>query len=284
MGTSIEYEVSTRAICKALGVELVDIPDWSCCGSTPAHTVDHVLSSALAGRTLQQAEALDTQGVITPCPSCLTNLKHASHKMHNPAFKEQVNELLDEPITKDTPVKSVLQVIFEDIGPAELKKHVVKPLKGLRLAPYYGCIMNRPPEVMEFDDHENPIAMDELMKALGADVAPFPLKVECCGASYGTARKDIVMKLSGKLLDAAADVEANAVVAACPLCQMNLDLRQGQINSANRTRHELPVFYYTQLIGLALGLDEHKLGLDKLTVKPEIALRKIEKEKAEATA
>jgi len=272
LGTSQEYESSTRAVCRALGVNLVDIPDWSCCGSTPAHTVDHLLSSALAARNLALAEDLDVAAVITPCPSCLTNLKVAVHRMGDRDFRLKVNKLLDKPVDRSTPVKSVLQVLAEDVGPdavAEMLPH--KPLDGLKVAPYYGCIMNRPPEVMQFDDHENPTAMDKLMAALGAEVLPFPLKVECCGASYGVARKDIVAKLSGKLLEAAEDLGAHAVVTACPLCQMNLDLRQGQASAAVGHRFQLPVFYYTQLIGLALGIPQSELGLSKLCVNPRLA-------------
>ncbi len=283
LGTSQEYELSTRAVCRALGLELREIPDWSCCGSTPAHTVDHVLSSALAARNLVQAESMgDVSAVITPCPSCLTNLKTAEHRLHDQDFKDRVNRLLDKPVQNRLPVKSVLQVLYEDLTPAELKKRVVRPLKGLKLAPYYGCIMNRPPEVMQFDDHEHPVAMDELMQALGATVVFYPLKVECCGASFGVARRDIVARLSGKLLDMAEDKGAAAMVTACPLCQMNLDLRQGQINAATKAQHNMPVFYYTQLIGLALGLPEAELGLDKLVVSPQPVLQAMATEQTAA--
>ncbi len=281
-GTSIEYEQSSQAVCKALGITLQEIPDWSCCGSTPAHTVDHTLSAALSARNLGQAEGMIVNGVITPCPSCLTNLKTASHRMKDETFRAKTNALLEKPVNNTLPIMSVLQVIYEQVGPEKLKEKVVRPLTGMKLAPYYGCIMNRPPDVMDFDDCENPIAMDRLMEALGIEITPFPLKVECCGASYGVARKDIVMHLSGKLLDAAEDCGAEAMVTACPLCQMNLDLRQGQINSANKTNHAMPIFYYTQLIGMALGLDEADLGMKKLCVDPGKAFRKMEARKAEA--
>jgi heterodisulfide reductase subunit B len=270
-------------VCEALGVVLHDIPDWSCCGSTPAHTVDHVLSAALSARNLAQAETLTgVEGIATPCPSCLTNLKTAGRRMLDPQFKERVNSLLDTPVKQPLPAKSVLQVLFEDVGPAALKERVVKPLAGLKVAPYYGCILNRPPEVMEFDDCENPIAMDRLLEALGAEVVPFPLKVECCGASFGMPRKDMVMRLSGKLLDVAEDNGAMAMATACPLCQMNLDLRQSQINATSGKQHNMPVFYYTQLIGLALGLDKRLLGLNKLCVNPKAALQAAEQATAGA--
>jgi heterodisulfide reductase subunit B len=283
-GTSMEYESSTRALLEALGVNIVEIPDWSCCGATPAHTVDHSLSSALVGRNLAIAEDMDVQGVITPCPSCLTNLKSATHKMQDETFREKVNKLLDKPAQASLPVKSVLQVIYEDIGPERIAEKVVKPLKGLKVAPYYGCITTRPPELMQFDDPENPISMDRLLEAAGAEVMDFPLKVECCGASHGPARKDVVARLSGKLLDIAQDTGAAAVVAACPLCQMNLDLRQGQVNSLTGGKHHMPIFYYTQLLGLALGLPEEKIGLDKLAVNPAGVLARAAKAAEEAAA
>ncbi|CCH49094.1 CoB--CoM heterodisulfide reductase iron-sulfur subunit B family protein [Pseudodesulfovibrio piezophilus] len=272
-GTSIEYDQSTRAVCHDLGIELVDIPDWSCCGSTPAHTVDHHLSAALSARNIIQAETLDVQGIITPCPSCLTNLKTASHRMRDPEFKKEVDTLAGGSCRNDLPVMSVMQVLFEKLGVDSIKGMVKKPLEGLTLAPYYGCIMNRPPEVMDFDDCENPIAMDRIMEAIGATVAPFPLKVECCGASFGVARNDIVTRLSGKLLDAAEDCGAIAMVTACPLCQMNLDMRQDQINRANNSKHDMPIFYYTQLIGMALGHSDASLMMDKLCVDPGKAFR-----------
>lgn len=276
LGTSTEYDRSTRAVCKELGIDLVDIPDWSCCGSTPGHTVDHVLSSALSARNIVQAESLVVDGIITPCPSCLTNLKTASHRMQDKEFKDKVERLLDGTVKNDLPIMSVLQVIYEKVGPDALAQKVITPLTNLRLAPYYGCIMNRPPEIMDFDDCENPVAMDELMAALGADIAPFPLKVECCGASFGVARKNVVMKLSGRLLELAEDLGSHAMVTACPLCQMNLDLRQKQINSANGTNYTMPVFYYTQLIGKALGVGESDLLLNKLSVSPALAFEKME--------
>lgn len=283
LGTSIEYDTSTRAVCKALGVALADVPDWSCCGSTPAHTVDHLLSSALAARNLAQAGDLDAVALITPCPSCLTNLKTAVHRMGDRNFRGQVNKLLDRPVRRDLPVKSVLQVLAEDVGPEELASRLPdKPLAGLRLAPYYGCIMNRPPELMQFDDHEHPTAMDRLMRALGAEVVPFPLKVECCGASFGVARKDITARLSAKLLGTALDLGAHAMVTACPLCQMNLDLRQDQAASAAGRRFRMPVFYYTQLVAVALRLPQDAVGLSKLCVSPNSAFEAMRKAQAVA--
>jgi heterodisulfide reductase subunit B len=218
--------------------------------------------------------------VTTPCPSCLTNLKGAGHKLRKPVFREKVNGLLDEPYEADVDTQPVLQVLWEQVGADAISEKVTKKLSGMRVACYYGCIMNRPPELMDFDDPEHPVVMDKLMEAAGAEVAPFPLKVECCGASFGITRKDIVSKLSGRLLATAEALKVDALVTACPLCQMNLDLRQPQVERACGTYFNIPVFYYTQLLGIAMGLPETELGLNKLAVNPSKALAKITKEKS----
>lgn len=277
-GTSLEYDMSSRAVCAALDIQLQDVPDWSCCGSTPAHTVDHSLSSALSARNLDQVASMGLDSCITPCPSCLANLKTAKHKMQDENFRDKVNKLLEKPANTQVETKSVLQILVEDYGIENIKKKVVKPLTGLVVGAYYGCILNRPAELMQFDSQEHPMAMDNIMEALGATVVPFPLKVECCGASFGIPRKDVVMRLSGKLLDTAQEIGALALVTACPLCQMNLDMRQSQINRANGTKHNIPIFYFTQLLGLALGLTEKELGMDKLCVSPRALLNSIAKE------
>ncbi|GFK92201.1 8-methylmenaquinol:fumarate reductase membrane anchor subunit [Fundidesulfovibrio magnetotacticus] len=268
LGTSSEYDSSTRAVCKALFMELSDVPDWSCCGSSPAHAVDHALSAALSARNLARVRAMDRDDVLTPCPSCLTNLRTADHRMRDEAFAARANSLLDAPYKGGVRARSVLQAIVEDVGMEMVRASVVRPLKGMKVAAYYGCIMNRPPELMAFDDPEHPMAMDLLMEAAGATVLPFPLKVECCGASFGVPRPDVTARLSARLLLTAREIGAEAIVTACPLCQMNLDLRQNQAARFAGTAFEIPVFYFTQLLGLALGAPEGSLGLDKLCVSP----------------
>lgn len=273
-GSSKEYDMSTRAVCSALGLNLVDIPDWSCCGSSPAHTFDETLAAALAARNLELVDRMGLSTAITPCPSCLTNLKTAAHRIRNESVRDKVNHLLDRPYQGSIQSMSVLQIIIERIGTDAIAAAVRRPLKGLKVAPYYGCIMNRPPEIMSFDDPENPTAMDKIMTAIGAEPIAFPLKVECCGASYGVPRQDIVTRLTGKLLACARDNGAEAIVVACPMCQMNLDLRQSQVNRALNEKFNIPVIYFTQLLGLAIGCPEKTLGLDKLTVDPRPLLSK----------
>ncbi len=274
LGTSKEYDASTRAVCRAVGLSLVDIPDWSCCGSTPAHTKDHTLSAALSARNLQLVSAMGLNTATTPCPSCLTNLRTAQHRMYEEGMAEKVNKLLDDPYTGGVETISVLQALIENVGLDALKAAVRTPLTGLKVACYYGCIMTRPPELMDFDDCENPMSMDNILTAMGATVVPFPLKVECCGASYGIPRQDIVARLTGKLLESARSIGADMVAVACPLCQMNLDLRQGQVNRALGTNFRIPVPYYTQLMGVALNVADEELGFGQLCIDPRPVLNK----------
>lgn len=288
-GTSKEYEASTQAVLQALNLNFAAVPDWSCCGSTPAHSLDNVLSAALGVRNLMQAaKSGDIDGLVTPCPSCLGNLKMARHRMLQPAFKAQVDALLDNPSPADPldlpEAFSVLQILVEKVGLEAIKEAVSKPLKGVKVACYYGCLMSRPKDVMNFDDPENPMAIDNIMTALGAEVVPFSLKTECCGASFGISRRDIVGNLSGRILSTAKAFGADALVTACPLCHMNLDLRQIQAERVYGEKFNLPVFYYTQLMAYCLGQSGKALLLDKLTVSPAPFFAKLQEAQAPAEA
>lgn len=269
---AIEYDLSTRAVCRELGIELVEIPDWNCCGSSPAYSFDPLLSAALAGRNLALAakEGLDT--VMTPCPGCLKALKGALKAYHNPKKRDKFLELLGTDFDGNIKAVSVVQLLMEDVGIDAIKDRVVKPLTGLSVAPYYGCIMTRPAEFAEFDDPENPVSLDQLIEAAGGTVPDFPFKTECCGAASGVTRNEIAGKLTGRILDMARRVGAQMVTVACPLCQQNLDLRQHQVNRRWNTSFDMPVLYITQVIGLALGIESKKLGMDKLIVNADSLL------------
>ncbi|MDR2726617.1 MAG: CoB--CoM heterodisulfide reductase iron-sulfur subunit B family protein [Deltaproteobacteria bacterium] len=271
-GTSLEYDRSTRAVCAALGLSLRDVSDWSCCGSTPAHAVDHTLSTALSARNIMQAKIDGAERITTPCPSCLANLKTARHRLRHANMRAAVREILDTDLPEhadDLPdVFSVLQLLVEDVGLAAIEKLVKRPLTGLKIAPYYGCLMSRPAGIMQFDDPEHPTAMDKVLEALGMEVIDFSLKTECCGAAMGIPRREVTARLSGRILETARNYGADVIAVACPLCHMNLDLRQGQAASALRTAFDLPVLYFTQLMGLAFCLPESDLMLGKLCVSP----------------
>jgi len=275
-GTSAEYDSSTRAVCAELGIVLQDLEDWSCCGSTPAHTVDHSLSTALSARNFVQAGKQGLLDVVTPCPSCLKNMRVALHHMSDEHIGPKASRLLGgDTLREGHTVKSVMQVIHEQVSAKDIAAKVIRPLTGLKVVPYYGCLMSRPLELMQFGDPENPMVMEEILTAAGAEVLPFPLKVECCGASMSIPLNEAVTRLSGKIVDLAVTLGADVIAVACPLCQMNLDMRQGQINRANKTQFKMPVMYYTQLLGLALALPHNELGLNKLVVDPLPVLDKL---------
>jgi len=205
---------------------------------------------------------LDT--VMTPCPGCLKALKGALKTRD--AHPEALAQALGRPLSERVHAISVLQLLYEKVGPEALSQVVRWPFDGLAVVPYYGCLLTRPQTVAAFDDPENPVSMDRLLEAVGCTVADFPFKTECCGATSAMTRSDIVARLSGRLLDMARRLGARAMVVACPLCQQNLDLRQAQVEKAMGTRFGIPVFYLTQVIGWALGLPAQDLGLDKLIV------------------
>jgi len=278
-GTAKEYDESLRVVMKALGVGLVEPDDWSCCGSTPAHTVNHVFAAALAARNLGLVEKMNKDVITTPCPSCLMAFKNAQHGMAgDDSFRDEVNELLDEPYNCGVEAKSSLQIIYEDIGLDAIASKVTHIMPDLKVAPYYGCILTRPPEIAQFDDPENPVSMDKVLSAVGIEVCDFAFKMECCGAAFGVPKREMVNQLTFKVLEMAIDAGANCVAVACPLCQQNLDLRQGQVNRAMGSNFDIPVVYFTQLMGLAYGYSPKELGMDKIIVSAEKLIRRITKE------
>lgn len=260
-----EYDISSRVVCDRLGIQLSDVPDWSCCGSTAAHSTSHLLATSLAARNLSLAEKTGLD-VVASCAACYQRLAMANyHLNNNEELLEKVNQIIDRPYQKSIKVRSMLEVIFE--SKTTLATNIVKPLKGLKIAAYYGCLLVRPPSV-QIDDPENPQMMDELMKIAGAQVREWGHKTECCGASLSISNEDIVLKLVLNILESAQQAGANCIVTACPLCHFNLDLRQIKVNKSFGTNFELPVFYFTQLIGISLGIYPEDLSLGTHFVDP----------------
>ena len=261
-GMAREYDLSTRAVARALGIELEEIPDWNCCGASSAHATSHLLSVALPARNLGLAEGMGLD-VVIPCAACYHNLANARHEMmRDPGLTGQVNAITEVPFTGKIGVKSLVQAIVEDYGIDRLKALVTKPLKGLKVAAYYGCLLVRPPYLTGWDDPEDPQAIDRLVEAVGAQPVAWAGKVQCCGAGHALARTDIVVKLANDIVGLARDAGAEAIVAACPMCQNNLDQRQAAAEQRFGSRLGLPVYYFTQLLGLALGIGPKELGLD----------------------
>lgn len=265
--TAREFDLSTRAVCSRLGVELTEIPDWNCCGATAAHSTSHLLSVALAARNLSLAEG-QGDDLLVPCAACYHRLMVARKEMdENPETRERVVQITGREYVGRVGLRSLLEVLA-GLDPEQLTAKVVRPLKGLRVACYYGCLLVRPPAVTGFDDPEHPRTMDKLMRLAGAEPVGWDYKTECCGATQGISNEPVALKLVGDILGVASRAGADCLVCACPLCQSNLDARQGHVNRFYGTSFKLPVMYFTQLLGLAFGAEMRELGLDTLFVDP----------------
>jgi len=269
--TATEYDQSARWVCRRLGVEIFEIPDWNCCGATSAHAVDHFLSVALPARNLVLAEQMGAHILIAPCAACYNRMKTADATLKDdPELARQVNATLPQPYGGSLQVMSLLEALANDQWIATIKEKVVRPLEGLKVASYYGCLLLRPPKLTGFDDPENPRSMDTLMAAIGAEPVEWPYKTECCGASFALSRRDLVLKMTGDVLSMAKRAGANAIATACPLCQANLDTRQDAIAALRKEELGIPIYYFTELLALALGAHQHDLALEKHFVKAEL--------------
>lgn len=273
-GTAIEYGMSTDAVASALGIELSEIPDWVCCGATSAHTTNEMLAIALPAMDLLAADKMGHDLAVI-CAACFNRLKTASHEIkEKPEKLAELKDVLKELPSNNIKIKHLIEILVNDFGIAELEKRVKKKLEGLKVACYYGCLLTRPPKIMQFDDAEEPVMMDRLMKAIGAEPVEWQFKTECCGGSFTITKTDIVLKLSNDILAMARDAGAECFATACPLCQPNLDMRQKEIENKYGIKYNMPVFYFTQLIGLAIGARPEELGLNKLIVNPVPLLTK----------
>jgi heterodisulfide reductase subunit B len=269
-GTAKEYQASLRAIAGPLGIELHELPDWTCCGSSAAHATSHLLGVALAGRNLNAAAATAFAvpsargaGLLVPCAACYSRLRGAAAELNADAelrarFAAATGEAWSG---GEVAVKSLVEVLAHDLGPAEVAAKVTRRLSGVRIACYYGCLLLRPTTITGFDDPETPTTLDRLVQATGASAVEWSHKTECCGAGLSISKRAIVGRLVGEILSAAAAAKADAIVVACPMCHANLDTRQDIAGAATGERFSIPVLYITQLIGLALGLTPRQLAL-----------------------
>ena len=262
-GSAQELDESFRSSAERLGVTLREIPDWTCCGASSAHMVDHYLEAALPARDLLTAERMG-KDVVAPCAGCHVRMKAASQRI----LKEKA--LSDRfPFKGQIKILAGMDLFHIDEVLSKLKQSVVKPLEGLRVVPYYGCLAVRPVDVVEPEDAENPMQMDHVLEALGAEVLNWPYKTDCCGGSLALTRTDLVLKLSRKLLDMAQLVEADVMVTMCPMCQANLDTRQADISRETGQVYQMPIMYLTELIGVALQHPRLSSWFEKHMVSPQ---------------
>lgn len=272
-----DQHTSSMAVARALGIEFVEIKGWSCCGSTPAHQTDRVLAASLSAANLALAQDMGLD-VVVNCAACYNRLKVANHEvLTNPAMRSKIENAIGRPYDGSVKVRHLVEILLEDLGMAALENAYTRSLAGLNVAAYYGCLLVRPKEITNFDDPENPQSVDKLITSMGGTSLDWPHKVECCGNSLSlTTRSDLVVRFSDSIIDMARAAGAQCIAVACPLCQINLDMRQSDIQKQLGKRHNMPVLYITQLMGLCLGLSHEALGLEKLVVSPSTIINAVQ--------
>ncbi|HID26603.1 MAG TPA: heterodisulfide reductase subunit B [Methanosarcinales archaeon] len=264
-----EYDMSTKAVCEKLDVELEEIEDWNCCGALGAFSYDYFLSVVLPARNLALSEKKDLV-IVASCNACYHNIAKAKKLMDGDEnLKKKVNDVLEVRYQGKAKIRHLLDIIVNEVGLENVEKKIKKPLKGLKVAPYYGCLIVRPAEIARFDDQENPQSLDHLLKKLGVEVLPFPLKVKCCGASLVVSDEELALRLTRNILLTAQSMGASCIAVTCPLCHTNLDAYQHRLELKYNVEIKMPVLYFTQIMGLAMGIEPKKLGLDKNIVSTE---------------
>jgi heterodisulfide reductase subunit B len=276
------YYASLMQIAEPLGLDLEEILDWNCCGATEYTSVSIIPAYALIARNLALAsnQANGTRTVVAPCSACYLNLAKTDHFMgERPSFAEEINVALAAGgLHYDTgrlDIRHLLDVIVNDVGLDVLRSKVVRPLKGLRVAPYLGCMVPRPDYQHRWSDSDYPTELDRVLKALGAEVIDYPLKTHCCGGHMTQIGPETAFELIRRLIHAADLYQADLMVTLCPMCQMNLDAYQGETNRHFGTKYHMPILFFTQLIGLALGKDPAKLGFGMELVDSRAAMSRI---------
>jgi heterodisulfide reductase subunit B len=250
-----------------LQVELKELDDWICCGATAAHNLNKKLAVALPARNLAIAERDGINEVLAPCPMCSMELIRVRNKLReSEPLRKEMSDIVESPMSGKTDVLNLIQV-FQKIGTDRLASTMTKRLEGYKPACYYGCLLTRPPKDLQFDDCEQPSSMETLLQSLGAEPVDWNYKTECCGAGLTLADDAVIIDLTGKILRNAKKHGANCMVVACPMCHVNLDMKQPAIEKKLGETLKLPVYYLSDLVGLALGLSEQELRIDKHFVR-----------------
>lgn len=261
-GSSREYAESLLAVTHAAGIELAEIPDWTCCGATAAHNLNKELSVLLPARNLVIAETEKMEELVVPCAACYNRLVMTQHELDtNHALRSIVADKFQITLKNDIKILNVLQFLEKYILP-NLDEWIKRPLT-YDVACYYGCLLVRPNQVIKAERFEDPMAMDTIMEKLGARAIDWPYKTECCGAGFSISKTEIIGELSGKILRSAVDRGAKAVIVACPMCHSNLDMRRSAIESYLKRKIDIPVLYITQAIALSMGLSPEQAGIHR---------------------
>jgi len=264
--TGLEYSLSTEATLRQLDVELEEIEGWNCCGASSAHALNHRLALTLPARNLALAQKAGGD-LLIPCAACYNRLKGAELALRsNSEARAEIEADVGFSFTGQVRIRPLLAILHEDFGPQRVAAETRRPLSGLKVVPYYGCLLVRPPRVAQFDDPDDPRLMASLLRAAGAEVMPWSHATDCCGAGLSLPRSDAVYRLVGRLAERAREAGAEALVTACPLCQVNLEMRQP-------ATPRLPAFYFTELLGLAFDLPEARRWWPKHLIDPRPLLR-----------
>ncbi len=280
--TGVEFGLSSELVCDALGLEMVEIDDWNCCGASSAHSMDHTLFLALPARNLAKAQETGLGDLAIPCAACYSRLAAADLALQeDEAFRSQIESVLGFEYEGRVRPRSLLDIMANDLSREQLAAKVKKPLAGLKVASYYGCLLVRPPAYTGlWDDPEHPQSMDYMSELLGAEAVAWSYGVDCCGGSLTLNRSDVVVHLVDKLARAAREAGAEALVTACPMCMANVDGRQKYRGGPPLPRppkpdyEPLPIFYFTELMALAYGLPLSK-ALGKHLVDPRPLLKQL---------
>jgi heterodisulfide reductase subunit B len=268
--TAPEYDASSRAVCEALDLKLIEPEKWICCGSSAAHRIDPEAALRLPMENISLVEQSGFSEVTMPCAMCFNRHKFAQFEIrHDDQKKMDIDEAIGYEYQGSVQVNSLAETILDHVGAEKVGKRVTNPLKGLRAVSYYGCLLTRPPEVTQAKHHENPLEIDELMTALGIEVVDWSYKTSCCGGGLSLSRTDIVHKLSSNLIKHAREAGADVIAVGCPMCHNNLDARQFQMEIGE----PMPVFYFSQLMALAFGLPDKAVALSKNLVDPRPLLK-----------
>lgn len=261
-GTSSGYAESLLKVLDVLGQPMKELEEWSCCGATSAHALDHEFHLGLNLRNLALAEQQGFQELLAPCAACYHRLVSSNNEFRNDrTVLDSINRLTGLAYRGRVRVRNLLDYLVHFVGPEKIADHVSKPLTRFRFACYYGCLNTRVPRMQSYDAVDYPNSMDVVMESLGAATVDWSYKTECCGASLSVTAEGIAEKLVTEILRDAAAKRADAIVVACPMCHVNLDTKQDRIRKRFGTTKLLPVYYITQAMGLAFGLEERQLGI-----------------------
>lgn len=275
---AVGFNQSAKDAAGALGIELVTLPEWNCCGATFPLSTDNVLDLAGPARNLVSTAEAGGDTLAVACATCFNVLRRTNHFLRNdPDTLEKLNAFLErpQPYAGQVEVRHLLDIFVHDIGLEAIQRRAAAGLHGLRVAAYYGCMLLRPADEIALDDPERPQIMDDLLRALGAEVVDYPHRGECCGAYLTVKSPEASMPMSYRILSAAGRAGAHVLATACPLCQFNLDWLQARLRHQYASYQPLPVMYFTQLMGLAFGLDTSRYGFEQHYVDPRPILAQV---------